>query len=129
MGFSTRAIHAGQEPDPTTGAIMTPLYLSSTFVQSSPGKHKGYEYSRTSNPTRKAYEACLASLESGKYGFSFASGCAAATTVMHLLKAGDNVVASDDMYGGTFRLFDQVIRHNGIEFSYVDMTDPQNIAD
>ena len=127
-GFSTRAIHAGQEPDPATGAIMTPLYLTSTFVQSSPGVHKGYEYSRTSNPTRKAYEDCLASLESGKFGFGFASGCAASTTVMHLLKAGDHVIASDDLYGGTFRLFDKIIRHNGIEFSFVDMGNPENIA-
>ncbi|MBY0386014.1 cystathionine gamma-synthase [bacterium] len=126
VGFATRAIHAGQTPDPTTGAIMTPIYLTSTYVQESPGVHKGYEYSRTSNPTRKAYEDCLASLESGKYGFAFASGCAATTTVMHLLKAGDHVVASDDMYGGTFRLFDKVIRHNGIEFSFVDMTNPEN---
>lgn len=121
-GFATRAIHAGQSPDPTTGAIMTPLYLTSTYVQSSPGVHKGYEYSRTSNPTRKAYEDCLASLESGEFGFGFASGCAATTTVMHLLKAGDHVVASDDLYGGSFRLFDKVIRHNGVEFSFVDMT-------
>ncbi len=126
VGFATRAIHAGQEPDPTTGAIMTPIYLTSTFVQESPGVHKGYEYSRTSNPTRKAYENCLASLESGKFGFAFASGCAATTTVMHLLKAGDHVVASDDMYGGTFRLFDKVLRHNGIEFSFIDMTKPEN---
>ena len=126
-GFSTRAIHAGQEPDPTTGAIMTPLYLSSTFVQSSPGVHKGYEYSRTSNPTRKAYEDCLASLEGGRYGFGMASGCAASTTVMHLLKAGDHVVASDDLYGGSFRLFDKIIRHNGIDFSFVDMTDLKNV--
>lgn len=126
VGFATRAIHAGQTPDPTTGAIMTPIYLTSTYVQESPGVHKGYEYSRTSNPTRKAYEDCLASLESGKYGFAFASGCAATTTVMHLLKAGDHVVASDDMYGGTFRLFDKVIRHNGVEFSFVDMTNPEN---
>lgn len=123
LKFETRAIHAGQEPDPTTGAIMTPLYLSSTFVQTSPGKHSGYEYSRTSNPTRKAYEECLASLEAAKFGFGFASGCAATTTVMHLLKAGDHVVACDDMYGGSFRLFDKVIRNNGIEFTYVDLTD------
>ena len=129
MGFSTRAIHAGQSPDPTTGAIMTPLYLTSTFVQSSPGEHKGYEYSRTSNPTRKAYEDCLASLEGGKHGFGFASGCAASTTIMHLLKSGDHVVASDDMYGGSFRLFDKVIRHNGVDFSFVDMTNPQNVAE
>lgn len=124
--FATRAIHAGQNPDPTTGAIMTPVYLTSTYVQESPGVHKGYEYSRTGNPTRKAYEDCLASLESGKYGFAFASGCAATTTVMHILKAGDHVVACDDMYGGTFRLFDKVLRHNGIEFSFVDLTNPEN---
>ncbi len=124
--FETRAIHAGQEPDPTTGAIMTPVYLTSTYVQSSPGVHRGYEYSRTHNPTRKAYEACLANLESGKHGFAFASGCAASTTVLHLLKAGDHVIAGDDMYGGTFRLMDKVIRHNGIEFSFVDLSKPEN---
>lgn len=124
--FATRAIHAGQNPDPTTGAIMTPVYLTSTYVQESPGVHKGYEYSRTGNPTRKAYEDCLASLESGKSGFAFASGCAATTTVMHILKAGDHVVACDDMYGGTFRLFDKVLRHNGIEFSFVDLTNPES---
>lgn len=128
FGFETRAIHAGQAPDPTTGAIMTPIYLTSTFVQESPGLHKGYEYSRTSNPTRKAYEDCLANLENGRYGFAFASGCAASTTVLHLLKAGDHVVACDDMYGGTFRLMDKVIRHNGIEFSFVDLTDPENFV-
>ncbi len=122
FGFETRAIHAGQEPDPTTGAIMTPVYLTSTYVQASPGVHKGYEYSRTGNPTRAAYEACLANLESGRFGFSFASGCAASTTALHLLKAGDHVIASDDMYGGSFRLMDKVIRHNGIEFSFVDLT-------
>jgi cystathionine gamma-lyase len=122
FGFSTRAIHAGQEPDPTTGAIMTPLYLSSTFVQSSPGVHKDYEYSRTSNPTRRAYEDCLASLEEGVRGFAFASGCAAMMTTMQMLKSGDHVVAGDDLYGGTFRLFDKVIRGNGIDFSFVDVT-------
>ncbi|MCM2282137.1 MAG: cystathionine gamma-synthase [Bdellovibrionaceae bacterium] len=122
FGFETRAIHAGQAPDPTTGAIMTPLYLTSTYVQESPGVHKGYEYSRTSNPTRKAYEDCLANLESGRFGFAFASGCAATTTALHLLKAGDHVIASDDMYGGTFRLFDKVLRHHGLEFSFVDLT-------
>lgn len=126
VGFATRSIHAGQEPDPTTGAIMTPVYLTSTYVQESPGVHKGYEYSRTSNPTRKAYENCLASLESGTHGFAFASGCAASTTVMHLLKQGDHVIASDDMYGGTFRLFDKVLRHNGVEFSFIDLTRPEN---
>jgi cystathionine gamma-lyase len=124
LGFETRAIHSGQCPDPTTGAIMTPLYLSSTYVQESPGKHRGYEYSRTSNPTRKAFENCIASLEGGRHGFAFASGCAAATVIMHLLKTGDHVIAGDDMYGGSFRLFDKVIRHFGIEFSYIDLTNP-----
>jgi cystathionine gamma-lyase len=123
FGFETRAIHAGQEPDPTTGAINTPLYMSSTFAQSSPGVHKGYVYSRSSNPTRKAYEDCLASLESGSYGLAFASGCAAMAAIVQLLKAGDHVLCSDDVYGGTFRLFDKVIRNNGIEFSYVDLGD------
>lgn len=125
FGFSTRAIHAGQEPDPTTGAIMTPVYLSSTYVQSSPGIHKGYEYSRTHNPTRKAFENCVASLESGKYGFAFASGCAATTVLIHMLNAGDHVIAMDDMYGGTFRLFDKVFKNQGIEFSFVDLTKPE----
>ena len=125
--FNTRAIHAGQSPDPTTGAIMTPVYLTSTYVQESPGVHKGWEYSRTHNPTRKAYEDCIASLESGKYGFAFSSGCAATTTVMHLLTAGDHVVAMDDMYGGTFRLFDKVLRHHGLEFSYTDLTKVENV--
>lgn len=124
MHFSTRAIHAGQEPDPSTGAIMTPVYLTSTYVQTSPGVHQGWEYSRTHNPTRRAYENCVASLEGGTHGFAFASGCAATTTVLHLLSEGDHVVAMDDMYGGTFRLFDKVLRHHGLRFSYVDMTKP-----
>jgi cystathionine gamma-lyase len=128
MGFSTRAIHAGQDPDPTTGAIMTPVYMTSTYVQSSPGVHKGWEYSRTHNPTRKAYENCIASLEGGAFGFAFASGCAATTTILHMLKAGDHVIACDDMYGGTFRLFDKVIKHNGIEFSFVDLTKNENFS-
>lgn len=123
FGFETRAIHAGQEPDPTTGAIMTPVYLSSTYVQSSPGVHKGYEYSRTSNPTRKAYEDCVASLEGGRYGFAFASGCAATTTVAHMLQNGDHIILGDDLYGGTFRLFDKILRNNGIEMDFVDLTD------
>ncbi|MFN7825911.1 MAG: cystathionine gamma-synthase [Pseudobdellovibrionaceae bacterium] len=126
MGFATRAIHAGQSPDPTTGAIMTPVYLTSTYVQESPGVHKGWEYSRTHNPTRKAFEQCLASLEGGNYGFAFSSGCSATTTIMGMLKAGDHVVAMDDMYGGTFRLFDKVIRHHGIDFTYTDLTNPEN---
>lgn len=128
LGFETRAIHAGQAPDPTTGAIMTPLYLTSTYVQESPGHHKGYEYSRTSNPTRKAYEDCLASLESGTNGFAFASGCAATTTILHLLSSGDHVIAGDDLYGGTGRLFDKVFARQGITFTYVDMTDIKNVA-
>lgn len=126
MKFSTRAIHAGQHPDPTTGAIMTPVYLTSTYVQESPGVHKGWEYSRTHNPTRKAYENCVANLEGGEFGFAFASGCAASTTVMHMLRQGDHVVAFDDMYGGTFRLFDKVLQHNGLEFTFTDLTEVSN---
>lgn len=126
LGFSTRAIHAGQEPDPIHGAIMTPITLASTFVQSSPGVYAKYDYSRAGNPTRTAYEECLASLEQGRYGFAFASGCAATSTVLHLLSAGDHVIAGDDMYGGTFRLFDKVFSKMGVEFSYVDLTDPAN---
>ena len=122
LHFDTRAIHAGQSPDPTTGAIMTPVYLTSTYVQESPGVHKGWEYSRTHNPTRKAYENCIANLESGKFGFAFASGCAATTTIMHMLNAGDHVIAMDDMYGGTFRLFDKVLKNQGLQFSYIDLT-------
>lgn len=128
FGFETRAIHAGQSPDPSTGAIMTPVYLTSTFVQTSPGQHQGYEYSRTSNPTRKAYEDCIANLEGGRFGFATASGCAATLVVMHLLKAGDHVVVSDDLYGGTFRLFDKVLRHHGIEFTFVDLSDVSRLS-
>lgn len=128
FGFSTRAIHAGQAPDPSTGAIMTPVYLTSTYVQESPGVHKGWEYSRTHNPTRKAYEDCLANLEGGKYGFAFASGCAATTTILHMLQQGDHVIAGDDMYGGTFRLFNRVLKNNGLEFSFVDLTNPENFV-
>ena len=126
LGFSTRAIHAGQTPDPTTGAIMTPVYMTSTYVQESPGVHKGWEYSRTHNPTRKAYENCLANLEGGKFGFAFASGCAATTTILHLIKGGEHVIAMDDMYGGTFRLFDKVLRHDGMEFTFTDLTKVEN---
>jgi cystathionine gamma-lyase len=127
LGFETRAIHAGQEPDPTTGAIMTPVYLTSTYVQSSPGVHKGYEYSRTHNPTRGAYEACLASLEGGTHGFAFASGLSATMVILQMFKSGDHIVAGDDMYGGTFRLFDKVVRpSSNFEFSYVDLTAADN---
>lgn len=124
--FATKAIHAGQQPDPTTGAIMTPVYLTSTYVQESPGVHKGWEYSRTHNPTRKAYENCMAALENGTHGFAFASGCAATTTILALLKNSDHVIAMDDMYGGTFRLFDKVLRPMGLNFSYVDLTQVKN---
>jgi cystathionine gamma-lyase len=128
LGFSTRAIHAGQSPDPTTGAIMTPVYLTSTYVQESPGVHKGWEYSRTHNPTRKAYENCLANLEGGKFGFAFASGCAATTTIIQMLQNGDHIIAGDDMYGGTFRLFNRVLRNNGLDFSYVDLINVENFS-
>ncbi len=128
LGFATRSIHAAQFPDPTTGAIMTPVYLTSTYVQESPGKHKGWEYSRTHNPTRKTFENCLADLEGGTYGFAFASGCAATTTVMHILKSGDHIIAGDDMYGGTFRILDKVMRLCGVEISFVDLTNPDNFT-
>lgn len=126
--IETRAIHAGQEPDPTTGAVMMPIYATSTYVQASPGKHKGYEYSRTQNPTRHAFERCVADLESGMHGFAFASGMAAISTICELLKPGDHVIVMDDVYGGTFRLFDKVKRHSaGLELSFVDFTDLNNV--
>jgi cystathionine gamma-lyase len=127
LHFETLAIHAGQRPDPTTGAIMTPVYLTSTYVQDGPGEHKGYEYSRTRNPTREALEGCLAALEGAKHGLAFASGLAATDAILHLLDAGDHVLASDDVYGGTFRIFDKVFRRLGLEFSYADMSDPSNV--
>jgi cystathionine gamma-lyase len=126
--FETLAIHAGQQPDPTTGAIMTPVYLTSTYVQAGPGEHKGYEYSRTRNPTREALEGCLAALEGARHGLAFGSGLAATDAVLHLLDAGDHVIVSDDVYGGTFRIFDKVFRRAGLEFTYVDLTDPANLA-
>jgi cystathionine gamma-synthase/cystathionine gamma-lyase len=122
--FATRAIHAGQQPDPTTGAVMTPIYATSTYVQESPGKHKGFDYARSINPTRLAYEKCIADLESGTRGFAFASGLAAMSTVLELLDSGSHIVVSDDLYGGTFRLFDKVRKQSaGLEFTYVDLTD------
>jgi cystathionine gamma-lyase len=120
LGFGTRAIHAGQPPDPTTGAVMTPVYYTSTYAQSGPGEHKGFEYSRTHNLTRFALEANLASLEGGAGGLCFASGLAATSTLLQLFDAGTHVVAADDLYGGTFRLFDKVYRRLGFEFTYVD---------
>ncbi|MBU6152952.1 MAG: cystathionine gamma-synthase [Bdellovibrionales bacterium] len=122
-GFGTKAIHAGQEPDPRTGAVMVPIYQTSTFAQSSPGKHTGYEYARTGNPTRTAYEACVASLENGKYALAFSSGLATIDTLLHTLKSGDHVICSDDVYGGTFRLFDKVLRRFGLDFTFMDLTD------
>jgi cystathionine gamma-lyase len=124
QAFATRAIHAGQAPDPTTGAIMTPIYASSTFVQESPGVHKGFEYSRSGNPTRAALERCIADLENGAQGFAFASGLAAEATILELLDSGAHVIAGDDLYGGTYRLFADVrVRSAGLTFSYVDFCD------
>jgi len=124
-GFSTRAIHAGQQPDPATGAIMTPIFASSTYVQESPGVHKGFDYSRTTNPTRKAFEDCMADLESGARGYAFASGMAAAATVLELLDSGDHMVAMDDLYGGSYRLFEGVRRRSaGLDFTLVDLSKP-----
>ncbi len=123
-GFATRAIHAGQPPDPATGAIMTPIYQTSTYVQQSPGVHKGFDYARSINPTRLAYERCIADLEQGARGFAFASGLAAMATALELLDSGSHVVASDDLYGGTFRLFERVRRRSAnLDFAFVDLTD------
>ena len=127
MKFATKAVHAGQSPDPSTGAIMTPIYQSSTFVQAEPGKHRGYEYARTGNPTRTALEANLAALESGAHGVCFSSGLGAMDAVIRLLKAGDHVLCCDDVYGGTYRLFTQVFARFGMEFSFVDMADPAKV--
>ena len=128
MRFATRAIHAGQEPDPATGATIVPIYQTSTYTQEAPGQHKGYEYSRTANPTRTALEECVASLEGADYGIVFASGLAATVATMSLLSPGDHVVAGDDLYGGTYRLFDKVLpRTGGLEFSYADTTDPRTV--
>jgi cystathionine gamma-lyase len=128
MRFATRAIHAGQAPDPTTGAIMTPIYLTSTYVQEAPGKHQGYEYSRTQNPTRTALEANLAALEEGRFGLAFASGMAAEATILQLLKSGDHIVCCQDLYGGTYRLMSRVFRRFNIEARFVDATDVGAIA-
>ncbi len=127
MRFDTALVHAGQEPDPSTGAIMTPVYLTSTYVQKAPGEHQGYEYSRSQNPTRTALEKCIAVLEGGAHGLAFGSGCAAADAMMHLLAPGDHVVCSDDLYGGTFRLFDKVYAPLGLRFSFLDLSDPAAI--
>lgn len=123
QGFGTRAIHAGQNPDPATGAVMTPIYQTSTYAQESPGRHKGYEYSRTDNPTRTAYQHCVASLEGAKHALAFSSGLATTDAILHTLRAGDHVICCDDVYGGTFRIFDKVFKRLGIEFTFVDLSD------
>ena len=124
FGLGTRAIHAGQSPDPSTGAVMTPIYATSTYVQSSPGEHQGFEYSRSHNPTRFAYERCVAALEGGTRGFAFASGLAATSTILEMLDSGSHVIAMDDVYGGTYRLFERVRRRSaGLDFSWVDLAD------
>lgn len=130
MKFETLAIHAGQEPDPNNGAVMTPVYLTSTYMQDGVGKpRQGYEYSRTQNPTRKALQDCLAALEGGSYGLAFASGLAATDTVLRLLDSDSHVVAGDDVYGGTFRLFDKVLRRFKLDFTFADTTDPESVAE
>ena len=127
MKFDTLCIHAGQPPDSTTGAVMTPIYQTATYVQNGVGQHRGYEYSRTGNPTRAALEACLAALEGGQFGLAFASGMAAIDTALRLLAPGDHVLAGNDVYGGTFRLFEQVLCPYGLNFSYVDTTNPDQV--
>jgi len=127
MKFATRVIHAGMEPDPSTGAIIPPIYQTSTFVQAAPGDHKGYEYARSQNPTRKALETALASIENARFALSFSSGVAASDAVIRLLLPGDEVIAANDMYGGTFRLFSKIFEKTGIHFHYINMQDPENI--
>ncbi len=126
MKFGTKTIHAGIHPDPLTGAVMTPIYQISTYAQASPGKHKGYEYARTQNPTRSVLETNLAALENGKYGFAFASGLSAIDAIIKLLKAGDEVICGNDLYGGTYRIFRKVFEKFGLKFHFIDMTEPQN---
>src|SRR5213592_3147796 len=128
MKIATKLIHAGMEPDPSTGAIMTPIYQTSTYVQEAPGKNKGFEYARSQNPTRKALEEALAAIENGKFGLAFSSGVAATDAVIKLLEPGDEVIAANDMYGGTYRLFMKVFEKFGLVFKYVNMKDANNIA-
>src|SRR5687767_5779959 len=128
-GFATRAIHAGQRPEPLAGAIMTPIYLTSTYVQDALGKNKGYEYARGKNPTREALERNVAALEGGRHGFAFSSGMGCLDSIMKLLRSGDHVVCSDNVYGGTFRLFERLLQNFGLRFTYVDPRDPERIAD
>ncbi len=127
MKFATKAIHAGQKPDPVTGAVMTPIYQTSTYWQKSPGEHKGYEYSRGTNPTRKALEDCLAALENGRFGLAFSSGMGATDAVMKLLKPGDEVITGNDLYGGSYRIFTKIFANYGIKFHFLDLSKPENI--
>ncbi|MEO7362119.1 MAG: PLP-dependent transferase, partial [Gemmatimonadaceae bacterium] len=128
-GMSTRAIHAGQRPEPLAGAIMTPVYLTSTYVQEGLGVNKGYEYARGKNPTREALERNVATLESGRHGFAFSSGMGCLDSIMKLFRSGDHILVGENVYGGTFRLFDKILRHFGLVFSYVDTSDAQKVAD
>ena len=128
-GFGTKAIHAGQRPEPLAGAIMTPVYLTSTYVQEGVGRHKGYEYSRGTNPTREAFERNVATLENGRHGFAFASGMGCLDSIMKLFRAGDHFVCAENVYGGTFRLFDKILQHMGLSFSYVDTRNPERVED
>src|SRR5213080_3944850 len=127
MGFATTAIHAGQEPDSAAGAVTVPIYQTSTYAQDGLGKHKGFEYARTSNPTRLALERNLAALEGAKFGYAFASGMAAIDATMRLVKSGEHVVVSDNTYGGTFRLFKRILSNYGVEFSFVDTSEVTNV--
>src|SRR5690554_1296584 len=129
MKFATKAIHAGQSPDPTTGAIMTPIFQTSTYTQAAPGKHKGYEYSRGTNPTRTALEDCIAALENGKFGLAFSSGMAATETALKLLKPGDEVITGNDLYGGSYRIFTKLFEPYGIKFHFIDFSNPETIRE
>ncbi|WP_423149231.1 cystathionine gamma-synthase [Rubrolithibacter danxiaensis] len=129
MKFATKAIHAGQQPDPTTGAIMTPIYQTSTYWQASPGEHKGYEYSRGTNPTRKALEDCLAALENAKYGLAFSSGMGATDAVIKLLAPGDEIITGNDLYGGSFRMFTKIFANYGIKFHFIDFSNPDHLQE
>ncbi len=129
LEFNTRAIHEGQYPDPTTGAVITPIYATSTYAQEAPGVHKGYDYGRSHNPTRFAFERAIAALEGGKYGYAFSSGLAAAGSVLEILESGSHIISVDDLYGGTYRLFERVRKQSaGLNITYVDLTDPKNLA-
>src|SRR5881398_2019522 len=127
VGFATRAIHAGQRPEPLAGAIMTPVYLTSTYVQDELGRNKGYEYARGKNPTREALERNVAALEGGRHGFAFSSGMGCVDSLMKLFRSGDHIVCGENVYGGTFRLFDKILRHYGMDFTFVDTRDPERI--